>query len=438
MGWFNSRLENDSKGPITPQTKQSLAEFTQAVRSMAAGHIDVQVSLNQPDEETGHLAIALAELLDYLAGKDTLRTQLFALQADKDRTFRGLEKSTVEFSDNVRESLEQLGESASMLERATSRTGTDSNQEGSASLLSIVEQVGHSSRAAEEVSKRSSKAENQVNELSEHIRGISGLGEVIRSIADQTNLLALNASIEAARAGDAGRGFAVVADEVKKLSKRTAEATQEIDTRVAEIRRALATTVSDMVEVNQRNQEVSCGLSQVLTNAQNSVKSVSEAATSVRSRADSIKEQASAYLNEVKVVYRGSADDAEKLLNAAYQAIKTYGKETAFARFNDMEGGFIDRDHYVICQTMEPVVLCHAFRPSLVGQNLYDLRDPEGRYFARDIVESVKEKPRGKVSYLFTNPVTGTTERKTSLCMRYEDVVLAVGYYAETEGTNSK
>ena len=57
---------------------------------------------------------------------------------------------------------------------------------------------------------------------------VSGMTELIDSIAFQTNLLALNAAVEAARAGEHGKGFAVVAGEVRNLAQKSAEAAHHI------------------------------------------------------------------------------------------------------------------------------------------------------------------------------------------------------------------
>ncbi|HYH21493.1 MAG TPA: methyl-accepting chemotaxis protein [Azospirillum sp.] len=71
--------------------------------------------------------------------------------------------------------------------------------------------------------------ENGLGDLREALAAVGKVAKEINAIAKQTNLLALNATIEAARAGEAGRGFAVVAGEVKALSRKTAEATVEIE-----------------------------------------------------------------------------------------------------------------------------------------------------------------------------------------------------------------
>lgn len=97
-----------------------------------------------------------------------------------------------------------------------------------------VETAQYAGRAAEQVSQASSTVV-ALNEAATRIQDVTNL---ISEVAAQTNLLALNATIEAARAGDAGRGFAVVAHEVKELSRKTGDAAEDINRRIADICRA--------------------------------------------------------------------------------------------------------------------------------------------------------------------------------------------------------
>ena len=128
-----------------------------------------------------------------------------------------------------------------------SRLSEQTAQRGRAQVQETVASINTLATGVVETSER-------IQQLAGRVQDISGVLEVIRSIADQTNLLALNAAIEAARAGDAGRGFAVVADEVRALAHRTQASTQEIEQMIGNIRQDTEHAVSAMHSSSERVQ----------------------------------------------------------------------------------------------------------------------------------------------------------------------------------------
>lgn len=110
------------------------------------------------------------------------------------------------------------------------------------SVLSLVEGINSIRTTISETEKR-------IKRLGERSQEISGIVNLINSIAERTHILALNASMHAASAGEAGRGFAVVAEEVQRLAENARDATLEISTVVNNIRVETADTVTTMNSV---------------------------------------------------------------------------------------------------------------------------------------------------------------------------------------------
>jgi methyl-accepting chemotaxis protein len=141
--------------------------------------------------------------------------------------------SLTESESEVLAAIEQLNTLNEQSSQQSGRIG-DSIRSGT-NLTDVTRRVGQSQ---ELIALVETHLQFQAHDLQRNIQSILGLGTevaelkpliaVITSIATQTNLLALNAEIEAARAGQAGRGFSVVAGEVRALSKKTADAANDI------------------------------------------------------------------------------------------------------------------------------------------------------------------------------------------------------------------
>jgi methyl-accepting chemotaxis protein len=90
-------------------------------------------------------------------------------------------------------------------------------------------ELGQLITSISDISKSFNEVSAKISNLTNSVKAITEITDLLNAIADQTNLLALNAAIEAARAGESGKGFAVVADEIRKLAEQSKDSSNDIN-----------------------------------------------------------------------------------------------------------------------------------------------------------------------------------------------------------------
>jgi signal transduction histidine kinase len=124
-----------------------------------------------------------------------------------------------------------------------------------------------------------------------------------------------------------------------------------------------------------------------------------------------------------------SRKEAEAMVVAAVAHIKKAGPEQAYKDFTDRKSPFVDRDLYVVVYSMEGKPLAHGQNPKMVGKDLMDMKDPDGKEFVKERVELAKSKGKFWQDYKFTDPVTKKVLPKSAYCEKNGEVAVCVGVY---------
>jgi len=124
-----------------------------------------------------------------------------------------------------------------------------------------------------------------------------------------------------------------------------------------------------------------------------------------------------------------TADEATALVQRAVAYVKAHGRQQAYAEFSNRHGAFVDRDLYVTVHDLDGTVLAHGANAKMIGKNLIELKDVDGRPFVKERLALARSQPRFWQSYKFTNPVTHRIEPKRVYCERLDDSVICSGAY---------
>jgi cytochrome c len=121
--------------------------------------------------------------------------------------------------------------------------------------------------------------------------------------------------------------------------------------------------------------------------------------------------------------------EAEAMVKKAVAFLKANGAEKAYGEFDNKEGQFTDRDLYIVVYDLSGKCLAHGANAKLIGKDLSDSQDIDGKYFVKERAELAKTKQSFWQDYKFANPVTKKIEPKEMYCERVDDVAVCGGVY---------
>lgn len=124
----------------------------------------------------------------------------------------------------------------------------------------------------------------------------------------------------------------------------------------------------------------------------------------------------------------GTADDALWMLRRVVAAVQA-DETRALRAFSRGEDGFRTLDLYVFCIGAADGRMSAHPEPMLLGQDARQLRDPDGKAFAAEMLDVAKEGSVSEVHYLYPRPGSTVPVPKTSFATRVKDQVCGVGYY---------
>jgi cytochrome c len=122
-------------------------------------------------------------------------------------------------------------------------------------------------------------------------------------------------------------------------------------------------------------------------------------------------------------------DEAKALAEKAAAHMKQAGPEKAIADFNTADGGYVDRELFVVVYDPHNLIVGSYGVPALRGKDATMLKDVEGKEFGKEIIAVANGPGSGWVDYRMTNPVTKKVGLKTSWVIRVGDYVLFVGAF---------
>jgi cytochrome c len=126
---------------------------------------------------------------------------------------------------------------------------------------------------------------------------------------------------------------------------------------------------------------------------------------------------------------KATAAEATAMVKKGVAFMKANGKDKAQAEISNKTGQFTDRDLYLVVYGLDGTVRAHGANEKMIGKNLIELKDIDGKEFVKERMELAKSKGTFWQDYKFTDPTTKKIAPKSMYCEKLDDAVVCGGIY---------
>ena len=127
----------------------------------------------------------------------------------------------------------------------------------------------------------------------------------------------------------------------------------------------------------------------------------------------------------------GTKDEAKAMAMAAVEHVKKVGPDKAFKDFTTDKAAWTRKDLYVMAYDAKGNCVGHGANEKLVGKNLIELKDPNGKQLVKEMTDTAMGKGSGWVEYDWPHPLTKKVEGKVTFVHKLAnfDGWVGVGVY---------
>ena len=125
----------------------------------------------------------------------------------------------------------------------------------------------------------------------------------------------------------------------------------------------------------------------------------------------------------------GTPEEAKNMVKKAMAYAKENTRETFLQEISNPKGKFVDRDLYISVYDSNGIVLAHGVNAKLIGKDVSNLNDTDGKFFMKDILAQAKASGKGITDYKWPHPETKQYQAKSAYYEAYDGMIISCGYY---------